>query len=337
MMIVMNKDASQDDVDKVVNKIKEHGLSVHISEGESKIIIGAIGDRTRIENIAFETFPFVEEIIKISKPYKLASREFQPADTVVDVEGAKVTEGMFSIIAGPCSVESLEQVVDTAKAVASAGARFFRGGAYKPRTSPYTFQGFGEPGLQMLVEAKKETGLPIVTEVMNNKDIETVASYADVIQVGARNMQNFHLLKDVGQAGKPVLLKRAFGCTIEELLMSAEYILNEGNKNVILCERGIRTFETMTRNTLDISAIPLIKELSHLPIIVDPSHGTGKRSLVLPMVLAAMAAGADGALIEVHPDPKSALCDGPQSLDFSHFDETMKEIKRVSQVFGKTV
>ncbi|MBE0446598.1 MAG: 3-deoxy-7-phosphoheptulonate synthase [Actinobacteria bacterium] len=335
MMIVMRESATEQEIEHVVQRIKDAGAEVHLSKGQFRTVIGVIGDREAIAALPIEGFDGVESVIKILKPYKFVSREFCHEPTLVTVGDVVIGEGYFNVIAGPCSVESREQMLSTAKAVKAAGGTALRGGAFKPRTSPYSFQGLGVEGLKMLDEARNEYGLPIVTEVMDVRDLEVVAEYADIIQIGARNAQNFLLLKEVGMVRKPVLLKRGLGNTVEETLMAAEYIVKGGNTDIIICERGIRTFETYTRNTLDISAIPLIKQLSHLPIIVDPSHAAGKRSLVEPLTLAGLAAGADGAMIEVHPEPENALCDGQQSLTFEQFELVMKKVRSAAEAFGK--
>jgi 3-deoxy-7-phosphoheptulonate synthase len=337
MMIVMRKEATQQDIDHVVEKLRSVGAEAHISKGVLKTVIGAIGDKDSIRALPLEAFPGVEKVIPILKPFKLVSREFREEDSLIRAGSATVGGNFFTIIAGPCAVESEEQLMSTAKAVKSAGAHMLRGGAYKPRTSPYSFQGLGEEGLKMLADAREKTGLPIVTEVMDVRDVDLVAKYADVVQIGARNMQNFLLLTELGRINKPVLLKRSFSATVEELLMAAEYVVKNGNPNVILCERGIRTFETYTRNTLDISAVPLIRSLSHLPVIVDPSHATGKRDLIAPLSLAALAAGAHGVMVEVHPNPEEALCDGPQSLDFSSFEAMARELSSLAQAMNRKV
>jgi len=337
MIIIMRPDATDDEISHVAEKLKQHGFGVHLSKGVERTVIGAIGDKSAISIEAIEMLPGVSEIVPIRKPYKLVSREFKAEDTVVGInEKIKIGgKNRVAVIAGPCSVESEEQILEVAEAVKKAGAVLLRGGAFKPRTSPYSFQGLGEEGLKFLAKAKKKTGLPIVTELMDPRDKDIVKKYADVIQIGARNMQNFPLLKEVGKMKKPVLLKRGPGATIEDLLMSAEYILSEGNKNVILCERGIKTHETYTRNTLDLSAISVIKDHSHLPVIVDPSHGTGKWKYVAPMALAAVAGGADGLMIEVHQKPEEALSDGPQSLRPDKFAELMKQLKAVAKAVGR--
>ncbi|GAF80284.1 unnamed protein product, partial [marine sediment metagenome] len=304
MIIVMNGKTSDSHVEKIVKKLNEMGHEVHIIRGESRIVLGVIGDVENLASVPFYAFNGVEEIIRIMKPYKLASREFKSFDTVIKVKGVVIGGKEVVIMAGPCVLENEKQIFETARYVKASGAKILRGGAFKPRTSPYSFQGLGEEGLKLLAQAGEETGLAVVTEVMSVNQIELVGKYTDIFQVGARNMQNFVLLKELGKTKKPILLKRGMAATIEELLLSAEYILSQGNYEVILCERGIRTFENYTRNTLDLSAIPALKRLSHLPIIVDPSHATGKWRLVSPMTKAAIAAGADGLLIEVHPDPK---------------------------------
>ncbi|MDD4179056.1 MAG: 3-deoxy-7-phosphoheptulonate synthase [Candidatus Margulisbacteria bacterium] len=337
MIVIMRPDASEEQVSHVVERLKKLGFGVHLSQGTERTVIGAIGDKSALQLEAIQLLPGVSEIVPIRKPYKLVSREFKIEDTIVKI-GGRVPIGdkqPIAVIAGPCSVESRAGMIEVAEAVRGAGAVAMRGGAFKPRTSPYSFQGLGEEGLKYMKEAKEKTGLPIVTEALDTRDVALVAKYADLIQIGARNMQNFNLLKEVGKAGKPVLLKRGAGSTIEELLMSAEYILSEGNREVILCERGIRTLETYTRNTLDLSAIPVIKKLSHLPVIVDPSHGVGKWDLVPAMAKAAIAAGADGLIIEVHPHPAEAFSDGAQSLKPETFTQLMKDLKLVAQAVGR--
>jgi len=337
MMVVMQEGATEEQIAHVVTRIEEVGASAHVSHGERVTIIGAIGDREELTALPIEACPGVARVVAILKPYKLVSREFHPTDSVIDVRGRKVGGGSFALIAGPCSVETPDQIVAAARAVSAAGASMMRGGAFKPRTSPYAFQGLGLDGLKLLAAARDETGLPIVTEVMDPRDLDIVHEYADVIQVGARNMQNFQLLADLGKVGKPVLLKRGPSATIEELLMAAEYIVKEGNRDVILCERGIRTFETATRNTLDISAVPVIQLASHLPVIVDPSHSAGRLDLVLPLSLAAVAAGADGVIVETHPNPEHALCDGPQSLPTEAFAEYADRVRDLVLWSGKTL
>ncbi|TCW34267.1 3-deoxy-D-arabinoheptulosonate-7-phosphate synthase [Thermohydrogenium kirishiense] len=335
MVIVMKPNATEKQISDVSNLLLSLDLKPHISRGEERVVIGVIGDKKKLKEKNVELMEGVEKVIPIVESYKLASRTFNPVSTIVDVNGVSIGGKNIVIMAGPCAVESKEQLFESAEAVKKFGAKFLRGGAYKPRTSPYSFQGLEKEGLEMLYEAKKYTGLKIVTEVMDIHSIEIVSKYADVLQIGARNMQNFSLLKEIGRSNMPVLLKRGIAATIEEWLNAAEYILSEGNKNVILCERGIRTFEQYTRNTLDLSAVPVIKKLSHLPIIVDPSHGTGKSFLVSPMAKAAIAAGADGLIIEVHPDPKNALSDGAQSLTPKEFEVLTKEISKVANAVGR--
>jgi 3-deoxy-7-phosphoheptulonate synthase len=335
MIIVLKKDAAQEAINHVVEKIKGAGLAVHISRGKERTIIGAIGDEALLSSIPLEAMTGVEKVMPILKPYKLVSREFRKEPTVLDVCGVKVGDTAIQVIAGPCSVENREMMVETARRVKDAGARILRGGAFKPRTSPYDFQGLGAEGLKLLAEARKETGLPIVSEIMDPRDTELICEYVDIVQVGARNMQNFRLLTEVGKAGKPVLLKRGLAATIKEFLMSAEYIAAQGNAQIILCERGIRTFETMTRNTLDLSAVPVLKQETHLPVFVDPSHAVGRWDLVAPLARAAVAVGADGLMIEVHTDPENALCDGAQSLKPSKFAVLMDEVRRVAESVGR--
>ncbi len=328
MIIVIKPGTKPEEIQAVKDKIHSLGYKTHEIVGVERQVIGAVGEdhgKDRLQDL--ESMPGVEDVIPILKPYKLAGREIQNANSVVDCNGLKVGGNSIAIMAGPCSVENQEQLMTTAKSVKSSGANMLRGGAFKPRTSPYSFQGLEEEGLKLLAAAKKETGLPIVTEVMNPREVDLVAKYADVLQVGARNVQNFSLLKELGRVKKPVLLKRGMMTTIKEFLMSAEYILSEGNKNVILCERGIRTFETATRNTLDISCIPVLKKETHLPIIIDPSHATGHWDLVEPMARASIAAGADGLMIEVHPDPINAYSDGPQSLKLEKFAQLVENIR----------
>src|SRR3989338_5492506 len=336
MIIIMKPDATDSKIEHVTEKLKKHGFGVHLSKGAERTVIGAIGDKSALELETIQMLPGVSEIVPIRKPYKLVSREFKIEDTVVKI-GANVAicAGQpIAVIAGPCSVESREGLLEIAAEVKKAVAAL-RGGAYKPRPSPYSFQGMCEEGLKILKEAREKTGLPVVTEALDTREVALVAQYSDVIQIGARNMQNFNLLREVGKTRKPVLLKRGAGSTIEELLMSAEYILSEGNRDVILCERGIRTLETYTRNTLDLAAVPVIKKLSHLPVVVDPSHGTGKWDLVAPMAKAAVAAGADGLIIEVHPHPDEAFSDGPQSLKPDTFAKLMSELKTVAAAVGR--
>lgn len=335
MIIVMRPEATQEQIDNVIDYVERLGLGVHLSQGVERTVIGAIGDETRINRSSLEVLEGVEKVLPILKPFKLVSREFRNESTIVRVGEVAFGGPEVPIIAGPCSVESREQIMETAAAVKNAGARLLRGGAFKPRTSPYSFQGLEEEGLKLLAEAREVYGLPIVTEVMGTDTVDLVAHYADVLQIGARNMQNFNLLRAVGRTGKPVLLKRGMSATVEEWLMAAEYILSEGNFNVILCERGIRTFETATRFTLDLNAVPVVKELSHLPVIVDPSHGTGKWSLVTPMARAAIAAGADGLIVEVHPRPEEALSDGSQSLTPKHFAQLVDSVAPVATAVGR--
>ena len=331
MVVIMNADATQADIEGVIQAIEEKGLEAKVMEGAHQKIVGVIGDKTKLAATPLDAMHGVETTVAISKSYKRASREFHPASTVVDIRGIKIGDGTPVVMAGPCAVESREQLLETAQLIKEGGAQFIRGGAYKPRTSPYAFQGLEEEGLKYLAEAREKTGLAVVTEVTVVEAVDTVAAYADLLQVGARNMQNFGLLKAVGRAGKPVMLKRGLAATIDEWLNAAEYIMNEGNPNVILCERGIRTYETYTRNTFDISAIPAIKHLSHLPIIADPSHGTGKWRMIKPVSLASIAAGADGLIIEVHPNPARALSDGPQSLTPENYRDLMASVQKLSR------
>ncbi len=324
-------------MDNVIKKIEALGLGIHISKGIERTIIGVIGDESIIRNQPLDALPGVEKVMPILKPYKLASREFKPENSIIDVDGIEIGGNKIAVIAGPCSVESVDSLVEIAAGVQHAGATLLRGGAFKPRTSPYAFQGLGEEGLKYLDVARKKTGLKVITELMDPRETELLEKYADIIQIGARNMQNFRLLMEVVLQKKPVLLKRGMSSTIKELLMSAEYIMSQGNYNVILCERGIRTFEDYTRNTLDLSAIPVIKELSHLPVVVDPSHAVGRWELILPMAKAAIAAGADGLMIEVHNDPGSALCDGAQSLLPKKFAQLMDEVKAVAHAVGREI
>ncbi len=329
MVVIMTPEATNEEIKNVVEAIEGVDLTAKIMEGEHQKIVGVIGDKAKMCCLAVEAMPGVEQTVSISKSYKLASREFHPEDTIVDVDGIKIGGGSFVVMAGPCAVESREQVIEIAKYVKAGGAQFLRGGAYKPRTSPYSFQGLEEEGLKYLAEAREITGLKVTTEVTEVEAVDTVAHYADVLQIGARNMQNFRLLKEVGRCNKPVMLKRGLSATIDEWLNAAEYIMNEGNPNVILCERGIRSYEPYTRNTLDLSAVPAIKHLSHLPIIVDPSHGTGKWRMIKPMSFAAVAAGADGIIIETHYNPAKALSDGPQSLTKENYDEVMRGVYKI--------
>jgi 3-deoxy-7-phosphoheptulonate synthase len=338
VIIVMNTQATKQDLDDVLERMAAEGLKANISQGEERTVIGVIG-HTHPELIdMFSAYSGVDNVIPISKPFKQASREFKPLDSVIDVAGVKIGSGQdLAVMAGPCAVESEDQLLRTAEFVAEQGVRILRGGAYKPRTSPYGFRGLGVEGLKLHAKARERTGLKIVTEVMTPTDVPVVAEYADILQVGARNMQNFNLLDEVGLIDKPVMLKRGLSATIEEWLLAAEYILNGGNHNVILCERGIRTFEHYTRNTMDLSAIPLVKRLSHLPVVADPSHGTGKWYLIEPMAKASVACGADGLIIEVHPSPDHALSDGPQSLTFDNFRKLMGEVRSVGRAVGREV
>jgi 3-deoxy-7-phosphoheptulonate synthase len=338
MMIVMKEGATEEQISHVVERIEEVGCTAHLSEGELLTVIGAIGDRDRVASLGLEGAPGVDHLVPILKPYKLASAQFRKGErTVVEVDGRRVGGEHFGLIAGPCTVEGRGQTLEVARVVADAGAAMLRGGAYKPRTSPYSFQGLGVEGLRLLAEAKEETGLPIVTELMDARDIDDVIEVADVIQIGARNMQNYTLLAEVGRTGKAVLLKRGLSATLDELLMASEYVLKEGNTNVMLCERGIRTFETAYRFTLDLLAVPALRELTHLPIVVDPSHAAGRRDWVGPMSLAAAAAGADGIIVEVHNEPEEAICDGPQALPTEHFADYAEQLRRVAEVAGKEV
>ena len=331
MVIIMNPDATAENIKGVIEMIQDAGLSAKVMEGSQQRIVGVIGDKTRLGSCAIDALPGVERSVSISKSYKLASREFHPQSSIIDVDGVPIGGDNFIVMAGPCAVENREQLLTAAEIAKKGGAQFLRGGAYKPRTSPYSFQGLEEEGLKYLAEAKEKTGLRIVTEVTEVDAVETVAEYADLLQIGARNMQNFRLLKEVGRTQKPVMLKRGLAATLDEWLNAAEYILNEGNPNVIFCERGIRTYETYTRNTLDLSAVAAIKHLSHLPIIVDPSHGTGKWRFIKPMALAAVACGADGLIMEMHPNPAKALSDGPQSLTPENYYDLMDSVTKLAK------
>lgn len=337
MVIVMAHNATEADIEAVVKKIELLGFRVHLSRGEERTIIGIIGDERRLAGVALEAFPGVEAVLPILQPFKLASRIMREEGTVIQIGDVTIGGDTVQVMAGPCAVESREQLLRTAEEVRKAGARILRGGAYKPRTSPYAFQGLEEKGLEILAEAREMFGLLVVTEVMDPRTVPLVAQYADIIQVGARNMQNFFLLRELGKVDRPILLKRGLSATIEEWLMAAEYILSHGNPHVILCERGIRSFETYTRNTLDLSAVPIAKYLSHLPIIVDPSHGLGKWRYVTPMARAAIAAGADGLLVEVHPSPAEALCDGAQSLTPENFHKMMQEVRKIAAAIGRRI
>lgn len=338
MMIVMKPGATQDEIGHVVERVEGAGARAHVSAGAEVTVIGAVGDREHVQRLGLEASPGVDKVVPILKPYKLASTQLRGgAPSVLEIGGRKVGGDHFALIAGPCTVESRSQTLDTARIVAAAGATMFRGGAYKPRTSPYAFHGLGVEGLRLLAEAKAETGLPVVTELMDARDIEPLAEVADVVQIGARNMQNYTLLTEVGRSGLPVMIKRGLSSTLEELLMAAEYVLKEGNENVLLCERGIRTFETAYRFTLDLTAIPVLKELTHLPVIVDPSHAAGRRALVEPLSLAAAAVGADGIIVETHPNPDEAICDGPQQLVADDFARYAAKVEQAAALAGKRV
>ncbi len=339
-IIVLKHSATKKEIHHIVKKLLNKGFKTNISKGTERTVIGVIGDTSKVtdeENSTFEILPGVEKIYRILKPFKLASRDFKPKNTVIRIGRNTIGAKKIHVLAGPCAVENMPALLKIAKEVKKAGATFIRGGAFKPRTSPYSFQGLGEEGLKILADVREKTGLPVVTELMDPRDIDVIIKYADVIQIGARNMQNFRLLQEVGSHNKPVLLKRGLSATIKELLMAAEYIMAQGNNKVILCERGIRTFETATRNTLDLTAVPVLKKLSHLPVIVDPSHGAGKWDLVAPMAKAAIAAGADGLMIEVHSNPEEALSDGEQSLKPHRFKTLMKELKAIAKVIGREI
>ena len=337
MIVVMSPNATKKNIDNVIKKLESLHLRTHLSEGEDRTIVGVIGDKKIIANLEMEMMAGVEKTVRITEKYKLVSRDFNPVDTVIDVDGVKIGGDELVVMAGPCSVENYEQLHEAAEAVKNAGAKILRGGAYKPRTSPYDFQGLGEEGLKLLRQVADEFDMKVVTEIVDREDIELVERYADILQVGARNMQNFQMLKALGKSKKPVMLKRGLSATISEWLNAAEYIMNGGNENVIFCERGIRTYETYTRNTLDLSAVAAIKELSHLPIIVDPSHGTGRRTMIAPMSKAAIAAGADGLMIEVHPHPEIALSDGNQSLTPEDFKNLMSNLGEIAKAVGKKI
>ncbi len=338
MMIVMKPTATEQEVQAVMNRVQSVGARAHVIRGDELTVIGAIGDREHVARLELEGTPGVDRVMPILKPYKLASAQITHGKhSVLDIDGRQVGGPHFAMIAGPCTVESREQVLDTARIVRDGGATMLRGGAYKPRTSPYAFQGLGQEGLRLLAEAKAQTGLPIVTEVMDARDLEPVLEVADVIQIGARNMQNYALLSEIGRSGRPALLKRGLSSTLEELLMAAEYILKEGNESVMLCERGIRTFETAYRFTLDLMAVPVLKQMTHLPVIVDPSHAAGRRDLVMPMSLAAAAAGADGIIVEVHPRPDEAICDAAQQLPADEFAEYVERVQAAAAVAGKAL
>lgn len=337
MIIVMSPGSSEEEVQGVVRTIRDLGNQEHVSRGSEQTIIGMVGDERGVDEARFQALPGVAKVMRVLTPFKLASRHYHTGDTVIEVGKRRIGEGTFTVFAGPCAIESEEQALKTARHVAKGGAAVLRGGAFKPRTSPYSFQGLGIEGLQILEKARKETGLAVVTEVMSVSEAPLVARHADILQIGARNMQNFRLLEAVGKQRNPVLLKRGMMSTLEEFLLAAEYIIKCGNPNVILCERGIRTFEKYTRNTLDLGAVAVLKKLSHLPVIIDPSHAMGNRDYIVPMARAAVAAGADGAIIEVHPHPEQALCDGPQSLTFELFDKLMEAIPPLVGVMGKTM
>jgi 3-deoxy-7-phosphoheptulonate synthase len=337
MIIVLRAEASEEDVRRIEETLRETGLAAHVSRGVERTIIGAIGDERKLAPELFEGLPVVEKVLRILSPYKLVSRDFQKEDTVIEVGGKKVGGKAIALFAGPCSVEGKDMMVEIGGSVARCGVSFLRGGAFKPRTSPYAFQGLREEGLKYLAETRERTGLPVATELMDPRDIDLIARYADIIQIGARNMQNFRLLTEVGKLGKPVILKRGMSATIQELLMSAEYIASEGNREIILCERGIRTYETATRNTFDVSAFPVLKSLTHLPVIADPSHAAGKAALVEPLAAAAIAAGADGLMIEVHNQPEKALSDGPQSLRPDAFGKMIDRLRKVAEAVGRTL
>jgi len=337
LLIVMGPSSTPAQVEEVVARLAEAGAHAHVSSGKDGTVIGAIGERELLASLPLEGFPGVDQVLPILKPYKLVSRELAAESSVIEVRGRRIGGDFFGFIAGPCTVEYREQTLETARAVAAAGVTMLRGGAFKPRTSPYAFQGLGEAALEILAEAREETGLPLVTELMDPRHVDAVVATTDVIQIGARNMQNFSLLSEVGSAGKPVLLKRGPAASVEELLMAAEYVVKEGNAQVILCERGIRTFERSTRYTLDIGAIPVLKQETHLPVIVDPSHAAGRRELVLPLARAAVAAGADGIIVEVHPRPDEALCDGPQLIPAAEFGDFADEIRALVALMGREI
>ncbi len=334
MIIVLKPTASKEEIDHIVSMIEKVGLRTNISVGETQTIIGVIGDKTKLTNTPIASLASVDSIVQVSKPYKLASRDFHPPDTIIEIKKVKIGGGNLGIIAGPCSIESEYQLMTIAESVKESGGNILRGGAYKPRTSPYSFQGMGEEGLKLLKKAGAEFDMPVITEIMDSSMVSIIEEYSDILQIGTRNAQNYSLLKEVGKSSKPVVLKRGMAQTIEEWLMSAEYIMSEGNREVVLCERGIRTFETATRNTLDLIAIPVVKEKTHLPIIVDPSHAAGKWQYVMPMALAAVTAGADGIMVEVHNEPEKAISDGAQSLKMEKFSILMGEIKKIAPVIG---
>ena len=337
LMIVMGSGATADQIEHVVVRLREAGADARVSHGREATVIGAIGEREALAGLPLEGFPGVERVLPILKPYKLVARELSPDPTVIEVRGRKIGDSFFGLIAGPCTVENREQTLETARAVAAAGATMLRGGAFKPRTSPYTFQGLGLDALELLREAREETGLPIVTELLDPRHVEEVIEVADVVQIGARNMQNFLLLAEVGRIDKPVLLKRGPSASVEELLMAAEYVAKEGNEQIILCERGIKTFESSLRYTLDLGSVAVLKEETHLPVIVDPSHAAGRRALVLPLARAAIAVGADGIMVESHPRPEEALCDAAQQIPADEFGEFAREVAEVVALMGKQV
>jgi 3-deoxy-7-phosphoheptulonate synthase len=337
LLIVLGPGATPDQVEHVLARLEEAGAQARVQRGREATVIGAIGERELLATLPLEGYPGVEQVLPILKPYKLVAREVAPDPTVIEVDGHRIGDSWFGLIAGPCSVEYREQTLETARVVAGAGATMLRGGAFKPRTSPYTFQGLGEEGLAILREAGDETGLPVVTELMDPRHVEPVLEAADVIQIGARNSQNFLLLAEVGRADKPVLLKRGLSSSVEELLMAAEYVAKEGNERIILCERGIKTFETATRFTLDLGAVAVLKHETHLPVIVDPSHAAGRRDLVLPLARAAAAVGADGIIVETHPQPEEALSDGPQQIPTSDFADFAAEVRDVAELMGKQI
>lgn len=337
MIFVLKPGHSEEELNNLLERIEEAGLTPHISRGEERTIVGAIGDERMLQTLPIESLPGIEKVVPILKPYKVVSRDFKKENSVVEIGGVPIGGKEVQVIAGPCAVEGLDMLEGIATKVKDMGANILRGGAYKPRTSPYSFQGLGEEGLKYLAQVREETGLPVVTELMNIRYADLVNKYADAIQIGARNMQNFDLLKEIGRMKKPVILKRGLSATIKELLMSAEYIASEGNSDIILCERGIRTFETETRNTLDINAVPVLKGLTHLPVLVDPSHATGRWELVTPISLAGIAAGADGLLIEVHETPEKAVSDGNQSLKPAKFMDLMERVKKIAQAVGRSL
>lgn len=337
MIIVTRRGVTDAEIDHIRERVEALGLRTHLSRGEERTVIGCVGDEARLRTVALRAIPGVDQVHEILKPYKLASREFAAEATRVPLGASELGGREIVVVAGPCSVEGLDMLQSTARAVREAGARGLRGGAFKPRTSPYSFKGMGERGLEMLAEVREATGLPVVTEVMDTRQVELVASYADVLQIGARNMQNFALLTEVGRTRRPVLLKRGMSATVKDLLLAAEYVMAQGNPHVILCERGIRTFETATRNTFDLAAIPVLKEETHLPVVADPSHAGGRRSLVAPLSYAAVAAGADGLIVEVHPDPETATSDGDQSLDFGEFRDLMDGLRPFVEAAGRSL